>query len=585
MLVMPLGTRKGQPAGDRAVAAGAEVARAGTPLHRRGRPARSRLLGGALSVLLGLSVSCRPASVLAPRASSGAAVPPGPAVDNAPLLALSESRDLDAYLADLLDNFAMRRAGRWGLALEPGELREEIVPALRSSRLQKDIDPIEAHFNAGEELFETELSGLDGFGDALGGKPPNFHRIHRGAHGGPDSTSCRSCHHRGGDDGAGEFNEAALTGGDGLSERNANERNPPALGGGGALQILAREITEKLQAQLRVDGVREAFDYRLTYQGVDFGVVRMLPGGAVDTSRLFAIDPDLVVRPFGWKGTHSTLRRFAEEAFQVHHGLQSTVLVDRRRFHGTDPRDSSPTTRALMRALGDGPLDDPDRDQGGVNELTGSHLSAIAVYLTLLPMPVIEPPRAPDLLAAWRLGGQVFTRVGCASCHKPSWTLYKPVWVEREEGDLLHPIQIELDLRKHIHNGPQLKNLDSSQPGYPLFIFSDLRRHDMGPELADRYDASHSPFLGMGPGETPAGSPDRQIPPSYFLTRPLWGLAETGPYMHDGRATTIDEAIRVHGGEADKARAAYLALPAHEQRALAVFLLSLTRPALPEVIP
>ena len=48
---------------------------------------------------------------------------------------------------------------------------------------------------------------------------------------------------------------------------------------------------------------------------------------------------------------------------------------------------------------------------------------------------------------------------------------------------------------------------------------------------------------------------------------------------------TVHDAIVAHGGEADPARLAYQALPAAQQRALQVFLLSLTRLPLPEVSP
>ncbi len=561
------------------------VLRAGclrSPVLRPGW-ATLRRAGAAVALLL---TACRPASPPArPVATSSAATPlvpnwlASPGVHNAPGVPLVHSLQLQQYLVEVLDNHAFKRAARWGLALEPGETAEEIMPREHSIRLDKDMDPIEAHFNAGEELFETELSGLRGFGDAMGSKKPNFHRVHRGMHGGPDSTSCRSCHHRGGDDGAGEFNEAGLLGGDGNSERNANERNPPALGGGGAIQILAREITAALQEQLSKIPPDTDFELTLNYQGVDFGTVFAHKNGLLDTSRVRAIDADGVMRPFGWKGTHATLRRFAEEALQVHHGLQSPALLGRRRRSGTDPRDTSPTTRELMAALGDGPEDDPDQDDGG-HELLGANLTAISVYLTLLPMPVIMPPRAPDLLAAWRDGERVFHEVGCATCHKPSWLLKKPVWVERGEDESSR-VRLELDLRKHTRNGPQLHNLDTSQGGYPLFLFSDLRRHDMGPELADRYAG------GGSMGSMPHGGGSRQplIPPSYFMTRPLWGLAESAPYMHDGRSLTVHDAVLAHGGEADKARTAYQALPATRQRALQVFLLSLTRLPLPEVLP
>jgi CxxC motif-containing protein (DUF1111 family) len=62
-----------------------------------------------------------------------------------------------------------------------------------------------------------------------------------------------------------------------------------------------------------------------------------------------------------------------------------------------------------------------------------------------------------------------------------------------------------------------------------------------------------------------------------FLTRPLWGLATTAPYLHDGRAPTVDDAIRLHGGEARAARDAYLALDESGRASIRVYLTSLTR--------
>src|SRR5262249_62084333 len=72
-----------------------------------------------------------------------------------------------------------------------------------------------------------------------------------------------------------------------------------------------------------------------------------------------------------------------------------------------------------------------------------------------------------------------------------------------------------------------------------VHLFSDLKRHDMGDGLA-----------------TPAAQ--GTIPARVFLTRPLWGLADTAPSLHDGRAPTIHDAIVLHGGEATAARDAYL---------------------------
>ena len=60
-----------------------------------------------------------------------------------------------------------------------------------------------------------------------------------------------------------------------------------------------------------------------------------------------------------------------------------------------------------------------------------------------------------------------------------------------------------------------------------------------------------------------------------WLTKPLWGVGSTAPYLHDGRATTLTGAILAHGGEAATAQQAFQNLPSDEQQALLAFLKSL----------
>ncbi len=59
---------------------------------------------------------------------------------------------------------------------------------------------------------------------------------------------------------------------------------------------------------------------------------------------------------------------------------------------------------------------------------------------------------------------------------------------------------------------------------------------------------------------------------SVFLTANLWGVGSTAPYLHDGRATTLTEAILAHGGAAAGSRAAFQALGPQEQAQLIPFL-------------
>ena len=85
----------------------------------------------------------------------------------------------------------------------------------------------------------------------------------------------------------------------------------------------------------------------------------------------------------------------------------------------------------------------------------------------------------------------------------------------------------------------------------------------------------------MGAGLTEefwALTPDENI---LVQTARLWGLADSAPYLHDGRATTITDAILEHGGEAQTSRDQFAGMSEFDQENLLVFLKSLRTPSNP----
>ncbi|APR76487.1 Putative thiol oxidoreductase with 2 cytochrome c heme-binding site [Minicystis rosea] len=445
------------------------------------------------------------------------------------------SEVIDTLVAEAAELDAREQAEEWLDSAEAGEASEHLP--IDQNDIDKGLYTKEDLFRLGDGFFSHPFTvNPDGYGD---GHFVAFRRVHTGVRGGLDTFSCAGCHSVGGPDGAGSHTQNALLEGDGDRQTSAIERNAPALQGGGIVQGLGAEMSHELQyerdqARALAEQHQKPAETPLTTHGISFGSIVVYPDGHADTSKVVGVDADLVVKPFGWKGTTSRLRRFVEDAARIHFGIQSHVLCLQAKDH-PDPAHLGSGTNWV----------DPD-DDGHVRELEEGMLTAAAAYLAMLETPAIIPPADEGLRDRWASGSSLFRTIGCADCHA-RLVLLNTSW--REASDTTSG-EVVLSL---FVDGEQPRGTNQ------VDLFSDLKRHAMGPALADPHDNTQG------------------IPRDVFLTRPLWGLAETAPYLHDGRAATIPEAILAHGGEAQKSRDAFAALSAEDQASVHVFLLSLTR--------
>ncbi len=444
--------------------------------------------------------------------------------------------ELDETVSDAVELYDQERYEEYLEAYERGEDSEHVF--LLQTWIDQGRYSVEKLFTFGDGAFEHDFQELDGYGDGSG---RNLKRVHEGTYGGRDAHSCAGCHQLGGANGSGNVTANGFYFGDGEAIGSAVVRNPPAVLGLGYVQALAAEMTGVL-TKLRRDAAAKAESsgepvlVQLQAKGVDFGRIVVRPDGTIDDTELEGVDPDLVVRPFGWKGHTARLRRFAERAARIHFGIQSHVLAEQ---HQEDPQPER---------MGWGPnWWDPDGD-GHQRELEEGILTAMAVYMALLEVPVIIPPTDAELRERWADGSALFDRIGCTECHRRKMTLNRLEWTETPDSAGSKPVTIHLVTDGEAPRSPGEVNL-----------FSDLKRHDMGDDLADA-------------NEGPDG-----VARNVFITRPLWGVAETPPYLHDGRAATLLDAIRWHGGEAATARSTFEELTATQRQNLHIFLLSLTR--------
>ena len=98
-------------------------------------------------------------------------------------------------------------------------------------------------------------------------------------------------------------------------------------------------------------------------------------------------------------------------------------------------------------------------------------------------------------------------------------------------------------------------------------LFSDLKRHKMGAGLADKFEQG-------------TDVQNINVPVEEFLTRPLWGVADGAPFLHDGRALSLKDAILQHGSEGSEAHdlVAHLAAHPDELDSIVAFLQTLRLP-------
>ena len=160
-------------------------------------------------------------------------------------------------------------------------------------------------------------------------------------------------------------------------------------------------------------------------------------------------------------------------------------------------------------------------------EVTNQTVQDLVFYLQTLKAPVPRNQGDPDVQA----GRQLFININCSKCHIP------------ELKTTSFPI--------------------AALSNKTFFPFTDLLLHDMGSALDDGYTE--------GTALT-----------SEWRTPPLWGLglsknSQGGQVflMHDGRAKSIEQAIALHGGEAQKSQQSFQQLNDSQKAQLIKFLKSL----------
>ncbi|HUG91357.1 MAG TPA: di-heme oxidoredictase family protein [Planctomycetaceae bacterium] len=165
-------------------------------------------------------------------------------------------------------------------------------------------------------------------------------------------------------------------------------------------------------------------------------------------------------------------------------------------------------------------------------DLTQEQCDQITAFCASLERPVEIIPTDAIERGQAQAGKKLFHTLGCADCHTPD--------LGGVEG-----------------------------------LYSDLLLHRMGRELRGGGGYDDPPL----PLPTPDDESDESGPhPTEWRTPPLWAVADTAPYLHDGRAETLHEAILLHDGQGKAAADRFRSLPPEDQTRLLAFLNTLRAP-------
>jgi CxxC motif-containing protein (DUF1111 family) len=232
-----------------------------------------------------------------------------------------------------------------------------------------------------------------------------------------------------------------------------------------------------------------------------------------------------LVGRFGWKDQQATLQSFSGDAYLNEMGVTSKLFPTENAPNGDltklkacdqhpDPEDTADDVTLFanfMRLLAP-----PPRDERLAR--LNDHDGGFGGFANLFGGGGDRDRRDRDDDRGPAKGERVFETVGCAVCHHAGY-------VARSRIDAIN--------------------------GQRVAAYSDFLLHDIG---------------------TGDGIAQGNAKPNELRTTPLWGLSDSAPYLHDGSAASVRDAIKRHGNQAAAARKAFDALPWHLQDAMLDFL-------------
>jgi len=271
---------------------------------------------------------------------------------------------------------------------------------------------------------------------------------------------------------------------------------------------------------------------------------------------------------FGWRGQIEHLHDFVLGACAVELGLQ---------VPGHDqPRDPQRPNYVPVSL-----------------DLTADQCASLTAYVSSLPAPRLVLPSSPERKQTVERGRELFASVGCAACHVerigPVQGIYSDLLLHELGEALADPVGAEATL---VSTGKRLPPSDelvlgvSNKPDNVRQQLTSVTPRP--PRTREYYGNSQSSPLVAAPANVLVVDPESRERVEFkpvasqtdaeWRTPPLWGVADSAPYLHDGRAASVVEAIALHGGEAEACTKRFFALTVADRVAVLEFLSCLKAP-------
>jgi CxxC motif-containing protein (DUF1111 family) len=240
---------------------------------------------------------------------------------------------------------------------------------------------------------------------------------------------------------------------------------------------------------------------------------------------------------YGARGQVESLESFVKSACANEMGLQVSGFEEVKLQSVDDLEKTSKRKKAETRV-----------------DLNAVEADALISYVASLPKPVEQQPVTQAEMDRHAAGKRAFNEFGCADCHVPDLGSVRGIYSDM----LLHEM------------GEKMVDVQTAVP--ELKVNRTVTQVAVGGGGGYGSTVSLRSLVNVSVEEIPS-NPERE-----WKTPPLWGVRDSYPYLHDGRALTLQDAIMQHGGEGERAAAAFQQASPSRQQELISFLEALQAP-------